>query len=53
MTAKDLTHQLGGFWRNGRKTCTLTHPGVKKSFMSIFLGNNTRSASFTRQLKGR
>lgn len=42
-----------GFWRNGRKTCTLTHPGVKKSFMSIFLGNNTRSASFTRQLKGR
>ncbi|MCG7521154.1 hypothetical protein [Ruegeria sp. Ofav3-42] len=41
-----------GFWRNGRKTCTLTNPGVKKSFMSIFLGNNTRSASFTRQLKG-
>ncbi|WP_170425981.1 hypothetical protein [Ruegeria arenilitoris] len=41
-----------GFWRNGRKTCTLSSPGVKKTFMSIFLGDNTRSASFTRQLKG-
>ncbi|WP_282152215.1 hypothetical protein [Ruegeria atlantica] len=41
-----------GFWRNGRKTCTLSGPGVKKTFMSIFLGDNTRSASFTRQLKG-
>ncbi|WP_170411408.1 hypothetical protein [Ruegeria atlantica] len=41
-----------GFWLNGRKTCTLTGQGIKKTFMSIFLGDNTRSASFTRQLKG-
>ncbi|NVO56074.1 hypothetical protein HW561_09775 [Rhodobacteraceae bacterium B1Z28] len=41
-----------GFWRNGTQTCTLTNNGIKRSFMSIFLGNNTRSASFTRQLKG-
>ncbi|MGV6805791.1 MAG: hypothetical protein ACWA49_16455 [Ruegeria sp.] len=40
------------FWRNGRKTCTLSFPGIKRSFMSIFLGNNTRSAAFTRQLRG-
>lgn len=40
------------FWRNGRKTCTLSYPGIKRSFMSIFLGNNTRSAAFTRQLRG-
>ncbi|MEX0277864.1 MAG: hypothetical protein AB3N19_10125 [Ruegeria sp.] len=41
-----------GFWRNGVNTCTLSNPGIKQAFMSIFLGNNTRSASFTRQLKG-
>lgn len=41
-----------GFWRNGTQTCTLSNPGIKRSFMSIFLGDNTRSASFTRQLKG-
>ncbi|WP_170561815.1 hypothetical protein [Ruegeria atlantica] len=41
-----------GFWLNGRKTCNLTGQGIKKTFMSIFLGDNTRSASFTRQLKG-
>ncbi len=41
-----------GFWRNGQKTCTLSYPGAKRAFMSIFLGNDTRSASFTRQLKG-
>ncbi|WP_120634778.1 hypothetical protein [Ruegeria sp. EL01] len=40
------------FWRNGTKTCTLSYPGIKRAFMSIFLGNNTRSARFTRQLKG-
>ncbi len=40
------------FWRNGNKTCTLTNPGITRSFMSIFLGDNTRSASFTQQLKG-
>ncbi len=41
-----------GFWRNGQKTCTLSYTGAKRSFMSIFLGDNTRSASFTSQLKG-
>lgn len=41
-----------GFWRNGLKTCTLSNPGIKRAFMSIFLGDDTRSASFTRQLKG-
>lgn len=41
-----------GFWRNGRKTCTLSYSGAKRGFMSIFLGSNTRSASFTSQLKG-
>jgi len=40
------------YWRNGRKVCTISYPGIKRAFMSIFLGNNTRSASFTRQLKG-
>ncbi|WP_254430572.1 MULTISPECIES: hypothetical protein [unclassified Ruegeria] len=40
------------FWRNGSKTCSLTYPGAKRSFMSIFLGDNSRSASFTQQLKG-
>ncbi len=40
------------FWRNGSKTCTLTNSGITRSFMSIFLGDNTRSASFTQQLKG-
>ena len=41
-----------GFWRNGRQVCTLSHPGIKRSFMSIFLGENTQSAAFTRQLLG-
>ncbi len=41
-----------GFWRNGQKTCTLSYPGAKLAFMSIFLGNDTWSATFTRQLKG-
>lgn len=41
-----------GFWRNGIQTCTLAGNDIKKSFMSIFLGNNTRSASFTQSLKG-
>ncbi|MEX0306414.1 MAG: hypothetical protein AB3N12_03405 [Ruegeria sp.] len=40
------------FWRNGSKTCTLTNPGITRSFMSIFLGDNTRSAAFTRSLRG-
>ena len=42
-----------GFWRNGRPVCTLSHPKIKRHFMSIFLGENTRSAKFTRTLRGR
>ncbi|WP_170602932.1 hypothetical protein [Ruegeria arenilitoris] len=40
------------FWRNGNKTCALSSLGIKRAFMSIFLGDDTRSANFTRQLKG-
>ena len=40
------------FWLNGKRICTLEHPRIKQSFMAIFLGNNTRSKSFTRKLKG-
>jgi hypothetical protein len=40
------------FWLNGRPTCTLSHPDIKSHFMGIFLGDNTRSRSFTRKLKG-
>lgn len=41
-----------GFWHNGNRVCTLSHPRIKNRFMSIFLGDNTRSKSFTRKLKG-
>ncbi len=41
-----------GFWLNGQKTCTMSYPGIKRSFMSIFLGENTRSAAFTQALRG-
>lgn len=41
------------FWLNGRKTCTMSYPGIKRSFMSVFLGENTRSAAFTQRLRGR
>lgn len=40
------------FLRNGRTACTLSQPGIKRSFMSIFVGANTRSARFTRALLG-
>ncbi|MDQ2091334.1 hypothetical protein [Marimonas arenosa] len=40
------------FWRNDKRVCTLSHPRIKTRFMSIFLGDNTRSKSFTRRLKG-
>lgn len=40
------------FWLNGKRTCTLSHPKIKSRFMGIFLGDNTRSKSFTRKLKG-
>lgn len=41
-----------GFWHNGKRVCTLSHPQIKTRFMAIFLGENTRSKSFTRKLKG-
>ncbi|MCK8464662.1 hypothetical protein MUY35_12445 [Aliiroseovarius sp. S1339] len=41
-----------GFWRNGQRTCTLSHPQIKSRFMGIFVGDNTRSKSFTRKLIG-
>ncbi|MCI2398953.1 hypothetical protein [Aliiroseovarius subalbicans] len=41
-----------GFWLNGKRVCTLGHPQIKARFMEIFLGDNTRSQSFTRKLKG-
>jgi hypothetical protein len=41
-----------GFWLNGTRVCTLSHPAIKMRFMAIFLGDNTRSKSFTRRLKG-
>ena len=41
-----------GFWLNGTNTCTLSHPQIKTRFMEIFLGDNTRSRSFTRRLRG-
>jgi hypothetical protein len=40
------------FWLNGRETCTMRYPGVKRSFLSVFLGENSRSAAFTQQLRG-
>lgn len=40
------------FWLNGNRTCTLSHPQISTRFMAIFLGENTRSKAFTRQLKG-
>ncbi|CUK08202.1 hypothetical protein RUE5091_03048 [Ruegeria denitrificans] len=40
------------FWLNGRKTCTMSYPGIKRSFMSVFLGDNTRSAAFAQKLRG-
>lgn len=41
------------FWYNDSAICTLRHPDIKNRFMSIFLGENTRSARFTRALKGK
>jgi len=40
------------FWLNGKPVCTLNHPRIKTRFMAIFLGDNTRSRSFTQKLKG-
>ncbi|NNE79872.1 MAG: hypothetical protein HKN18_06315 [Silicimonas sp.] len=41
-----------GFWLNGTQTCWLDGPGITRRFMEIFLGDNTRSRSFTRRLRG-
>lgn len=41
-----------GFWLNDRPRCTLKHPRINARFMGIFLGENSRSAAFTRRLKG-
>jgi hypothetical protein len=41
-----------GFWRDGQWVCTLSYPQIKQRFMAIFLGENTQSKSFTRELKG-
>lgn len=40
------------FWRNERQMCALSHPQIKQRFLTIFLGDNSRSRSFTRKLQG-
>lgn len=40
------------FWRNDRRMCTLSHPGIKERFMAIFVGDRSRSPVFTRKLRG-
>lgn len=40
------------FFLNGQMVCGLKHAGIARSFMGIFLGKNTRSAKFTRALRG-
>ncbi|WP_122072344.1 hypothetical protein [Pseudophaeobacter sp. EL27] len=40
------------FWRNGVAVCTLYQDNIKTHFMEIFLGNDSRSARFTRALLG-
>lgn len=40
------------FWRNERLTCTLRQKDIKTGFMSVFLGEQSRSPSFTRKLLG-
>ena len=43
---------IAAFDLNGRKLCSLNYSDIARSFMEIFLGENTRSASFTRALRG-
>ncbi len=40
------------FWRNEILMCRLRYPASKTRFMGIFLGDNTRSPSFTGRLLG-
>lgn len=37
---------------NGRQTCTLAYPGIRRRFMEVFVGNNTRSPPTSRLLRG-
>ncbi len=41
------------FWRNDRPARTLRFAGIKTRFMSVFLGDNTQSPRFTRDLRGK
>ena len=39
-------------WLNDQATCDLTYPDIKYGFLEIFLGDSTRSRSFTQKLQG-
>lgn len=38
--------------RNGKPTCDVTHPDLRKRFLGIWLSPNSRSARLSRQLRG-
>lgn len=40
------------FWFNGWKTCDLSHPGIKRRVLGIWLSEGTRFARQSRALKG-
>ncbi|WP_126976016.1 chalcone isomerase family protein [Frigidibacter oleivorans] len=40
------------FWFNGAPTCDIARPGIGPRFLSIWLSDNSRSASLSRQLRG-
>ena len=37
---------------NGVQTCTISHPGLRKRFLSIWLSDNSRSARLSASLRG-
>ena len=39
-------------WRNGRKTCTITYPDIRKRFLSIWLSDQSRFTALSRKLRG-
>ncbi|MBE1284372.1 MAG: hypothetical protein GJ676_13755 [Rhodobacteraceae bacterium] len=39
-------------WLNGRKTCTVSEPNIRKRFLGIWLSDQARSASLSRSLRG-
>ncbi|WP_158585632.1 chalcone isomerase family protein [Pseudooceanicola sediminis] len=39
-------------WLNGRQTCDVSHPGIKRRFLGIWLGDDTRSPRLSRRLRG-